>query len=96
MNAETNFIRQYMNQNLELGKSHNDIIRELGISRSKYFRTVRKIQKEYEAVWDNIIMDSAKFRAESSRDRCLNTHIIIIINTNTQSSNSPFLTELES
>ena len=32
INAETNLIRKFMEQNLELGKSHEDIIKDLDIS----------------------------------------------------------------
>jgi hypothetical protein len=32
VNAETALIRKYMEQNLELGKSHRDIMNELQIS----------------------------------------------------------------
>ena len=53
--VETNFIRQYMEQNLKLGLDHEDIIKELGISRSTYYRHVRRIHREYERVWDSII-----------------------------------------
>ena len=43
MNAETNLIRSYMEQNLKLGLTHEDIIKQLGIPRATYYRHVRKI-----------------------------------------------------
>ena len=42
VNAERNLIRQHMNHNLELGKTHNDIIQQLGIPRRNYFRRVKR------------------------------------------------------
>jgi hypothetical protein len=63
MNAETAVIRRYMEQNLPLGKGHNDIIKELGISRATYFRYVKRIQDEDAEIWDKVHMDSAKYRA---------------------------------
>ena len=55
INIESNFIRQYMEQNLELGKSHEDIIQQLGISRATFYRHVKRIMKQDEKVWDKYI-----------------------------------------
>ena len=46
INIESNFIRQYMEQNLELGKSHEDIIQQLGISRATFYRHVKRIMNK--------------------------------------------------
>ena len=70
--VECNFIRQYMEQNLELGKSHEDIIKELGISRSTYFRHVKRIMDQDAEIWDKVHMDSAKYRATQLMDALLN------------------------
>ena len=72
MNAETAVIRRYMEQNLPLGKGHNDIIKELGISRATYFRYVKRIQDEDVEIWDKVHMDSAKYRATQLMDALLN------------------------
>jgi predicted DNA-binding transcriptional regulator AlpA len=72
MNAETNLIRKFMEQNLELGKSHNDIIQELGISRATYYRHVKRIMDEDAKIWDKVHMDSAKYRAQRLVDSLLN------------------------
>ena len=72
MNAETAVIRRYMEQNLPLGKGHNDIIKELGISRATYFRYVKRIQDEDAEIWDKVHMDSAKYRATQLMDALLN------------------------
>ena len=61
--VECNFIKQYMEQNLKLGLTHEDIIKQLGISRSTYFRHVRRIYKEYEKVWDQCYVGSATYYA---------------------------------
>lgn len=60
---ECNFIRQYLEQNLPLGKGHNDIIRELNISPRTYFRHVKRIMDQDAEIWDKVHMDSAKYRA---------------------------------
>ena len=39
INAETALIRKFMEQNLELGKSHEDIIQQLGISQGYLLST---------------------------------------------------------
>ena len=46
LNAETALIRKFMEQNLELGKSHEDIINQLNISRATYYRHVKRIMDE--------------------------------------------------
>ena len=72
INIESNFIRQYMEQNLELGKSHEDIIQQLGISRATFYRHVKRIMKQDEKVWDKVHMHSAKYRAQRLVDSLLN------------------------
>jgi IS30 family transposase len=72
--AETNLIRKMIEQNLELGKSHEDIIQQLGISRATYDRHLKRIQKEMEKIWDKIYIDSAKYRATQLMD-CFNNCI---------------------
>ena len=52
INAKTNLIRKFMEQNLPLGKCHNDIIKELGISRATYFRHVKRIMDENSKIWE--------------------------------------------
>ena len=58
MNAETNLIRSYMEQNLKLGLTHEDIIKQLGFPRATYYRHIRRIYKEYERVWDQVYVGS--------------------------------------
>ncbi len=72
INAETNLIRKFMEQNLELGKSHEDIIQQLGISRATYYRHVKRIMDTDALLWDKIHMDSAKYRAQRLVDSLLN------------------------
>jgi hypothetical protein len=72
INAETNLIRKFMEQNLELGKSHEDILKDLGISRATYFRYVKRIMDEDAKIWDKVHMDSAKYRAQRLVDALLN------------------------
>ena len=75
VNAERNLIRQHMNHNLELGKTHNDIIQQLGIPRTNYFRRVKEIMNEDSKIWDKVNMDSAKYRASQLVQRleeCIN------------------------
>ena len=50
--SECNFIRKFMEQNLELGKSHRDIMNELQISEATYYRHVKRIMDEDAKVWD--------------------------------------------
>ena len=50
-----------MEQNLKLGLTHEDIIKQLGISRSYYYRHVRRIYKEYEKVWHQCYVGSATY-----------------------------------
>ena len=64
LNAETALIRKFMEQNLELGKSHEDIIQQLNISRATYYRHVKRIMDEDAKIWDKVHMDSAKYRAQ--------------------------------
>ena len=45
VNAETALIRKYMEQNLELGKTHQDI-NELQIKPATYYRHVKRIINE--------------------------------------------------
>ena len=61
-----------MEQNLELGKSHEDIIKQLGISRRTYFRHVKRIMEQDSEIWDKVHMDSAKYRATQLMDALLN------------------------
>ena len=73
--VETNFIRQYMENNLKLGLTHEDIIKQLGISRSTYYRHVRRIHKEYEKVWNQCYAQSAVYYASQLVQRleeCIN------------------------
>ena len=73
--VETNFIRQYMENNLKLGLTHEDIIKQLGISRSTYYRHVRRIHKEYEKVWSQCYAQSAVYYASQLVQRleeCIN------------------------
>ena len=72
INAETALIRKFMEQNLELGKSHEDIINQLNISRATYYRHVKRIMDEDAKVWDKVHMDSAKYRAQRLIDDLLN------------------------
>ena len=59
--AECSLIRKFMEQNLELGKSHRDIMNELQISQATYYRYVRKRIMDQDAkIWDKVHMDSAK------------------------------------
>ena len=61
-----------MEQNLELGKSHRDIMNELQISEATYYRHVKRIMDEDAKVWDKVHMDSAKYRAQRLIDDLLN------------------------
>ena len=72
INAETALIRKFMEQNLELGKSHEDIIQQLGISRATYYRHVKRIMDTDAKLWDSLHMDSAKYRAQRLVDSLLN------------------------
>ena len=72
INIESNFIRQYMEQNLELGKSHEDIIQQLGISRATFYRHVKRIMKQDEKVWDKITYAFCKVQAQRLVDSLLN------------------------
>jgi hypothetical protein len=71
---ETNLIRRFLENNLERGLGHEDIIKELGISRATYYRYVRRIYKHYEKVWDEIYLPSVKYRTVQLAD-CFNTCI---------------------
>ena len=57
--AETNLIRKFLEQSLDLGTSHRDIIRQLGISQATYYRHVKRIMDQDSKVWDKVHMDSA-------------------------------------
>ena len=70
--AECNFIRKFMEQNLELGKSHRDIMNELQISEATYYRHVKRIMDEDAKVWDKVHMDSARYRSQRLIDDLLN------------------------
>lgn len=70
--AECSLIRKFMEQNLELGKSHRDIMNELQISQATYYRYVRKIMDQDAKIWDKVHMDSAKYRAQRLVDSLLN------------------------
>ena len=75
MNAETSLIRSYIEKNLKLGLTHDDIIKQLGIPRTTYFRHVRRIYKEYEKVWDQCYAQSAVYYASQLVQRleeCIN------------------------
>ena len=72
INAETDLIRKFMEQKLELGKSHDDISQQLGISRATYYRHVKRIMDEDAKIWDKVHMDSAKYRAQRLVDSLLN------------------------
>ena len=61
--AETNLIRKYLDQRLELGKSHEDIMQELQISQATYYRYVKRIMEQDAQAWDKQYLDSAKYRA---------------------------------
>jgi hypothetical protein len=88
MNAETNLIRSFMEQNLELGKTHNDIIKELDIPRATYFRHVKRIMDEDAKIWDKVHMDSAQYRATrliQHLEECINLCKQIMNDPNTSS-----------
>ena len=70
--AECNFVRKFMEQNLELGKSHRDIMNELQISEATYYRHIKRIMDEDAKIWDKVHMDSAKYRAQRLIDDLLN------------------------
>ena len=70
--AECSLIRKFMEQNLESGKSHRDIMQELQISQATYYRYVRKIMEQDAKIWDKVHMDSAKYRAQRLVDSLLN------------------------
>ena len=72
VNAETALIRKYMEQNLELGKTHQDIMNELQIKPATYYRHVKRIMNEDAKAWDKVHMDSAKYRAQRLIDDLLN------------------------
>ena len=61
-----------MEQNLELGKSHRDIMNELQISQATYYRHVKRIMNEDAKAWEKIHMDSAEYRAQRLIDDLLN------------------------
>ena len=61
-----------MEQNLELGKSHRDIMNELQISEATYYRHVKRIMDEDAKVWDKVHMDSARYRSQRLIDDLLN------------------------
>ena len=63
ISAETNLIRKFLEQRLELGTSHEDIIQQLGISQATYYRHLQRIQKQDAEKWEKVYLDSAKYRA---------------------------------
>ena len=76
--AETNLIRKYLDQRLELGKSHEDIMQELQISQATYYRYVKRIMEQDAQAWEKQYLDSAKYRAvqlltdlQNCRNLCL-------------------------
>jgi hypothetical protein len=71
VNAETALIRKYMEQNLELGKTHQDIMNELQIKPATYYRHVKRIIDQDSKIWDKVHMDSAKYRAQRLVDDLL-------------------------
>ena len=88
VNAETTLIRKFIERRLPLGKSHEDIIKELGISRATYFRYVKRIMNKDAEVWDKVHMDSTKYRATRLIDallNCLNLANEIMSNPNEDS-----------
>ena len=52
-----------LEQNLELGLSHEDIIQQLNISRATYYRHIKRIMDQDAKIWDEVHMDSAKYTA---------------------------------
>jgi len=71
VNAETALIRKFMEQNLELGKTHQDIMNELQIKPATYYRHVKRIIDQDSKIWDKVHMDSAKYRAQRLVDDLL-------------------------
>ena len=72
LEAETNLIRKVLENNLAIGKSHEELIKQLGIKRATYFRHVKRIMDEDAKIWDKVHMDSAKYRAQQLIDALLN------------------------
>ena len=60
-----------MEQNLELGKTHNDIMNELQIKPATYYRYVKRIMDQDAKIWDKVHIDSAKYRAQQLIDSLL-------------------------
>jgi hypothetical protein len=80
ISAETNLIRKFLEQRLELGTSHEDIIQQLGISQATYYRHLQRIQRQDAEKWEKVYLDSAKYRAvqlltdlQNCRNLCLKT-----------------------
>ena len=78
ISAETNLIRKFLEQRLELGTSHEDIIQQLGISQATYYRHLQRIQRQDAEKWEKVYLDSAKYRAvqlltdlQNCRNLCL-------------------------
>ncbi|MGA8842078.1 MAG: hypothetical protein WB511_00685 [Nitrososphaeraceae archaeon] len=61
ISAETNLIRKFLEQRLELGTSHEDIIQQLGISQATYYRHLQRIQRQDAEKWEKVYLDSAKY-----------------------------------
>jgi hypothetical protein len=89
IDAETNLIRKFLENNVERNLSHYDIIDQLGISRATYFRHVKRIQQQDAKVWDNVYLGSAKYRATELMELfnlCIRTCKEIIDDKNTKPS----------
>ena len=65
-----------MNQNLELGKTHEEVIQELHIPRTTYYRRVKEVMNEDAKAWDKVHIDSVKYRAVRLIDSLLNCVIL--------------------
>jgi hypothetical protein len=74
INRETSLIRRFLENNVERNLSHEDIIGELNISRATYYRHVKRIMDQDAKVWDEVYLDSAKYRAAQLMD-CFNNCI---------------------
>ena len=74
INKETSLIRRFLENNVERNLSHEDIIQQLGISRATYYRHVKRIMDQDAKVWDEVYLDSAKYRAAQLMD-CFNNCI---------------------
>ncbi len=68
--AETNLIRKMLEQNVNC--SHQEIMEKLQISRPTYHRYIKRIMDQDAKIWDEVHMDSAKYRAQRLVDSLLN------------------------